>query len=103
VLQLYIPCYDTLQFLCLRSSQYAGGDDLPISEVQRRLFTTQELAAAAEAFAISTFIGEGHRRVCRLFLQVGLTMSTLLFALMCPISLAGIPIMPLTSIMQYDN
>jgi hypothetical protein len=38
--------------------QYAGGDDLPIKEVQRRLFTTQELAAAAEAFAISSFIGE---------------------------------------------
>jgi hypothetical protein len=38
--------------------QYAGGDDLPIKEVQRRLFTTEELAAAAEAFAISSFIGE---------------------------------------------
>lgn len=39
-------------------SQYAAGDDLPITEVQRRLFTTAELAAAAEAFAINSFIGE---------------------------------------------
>jgi hypothetical protein len=45
------------------SPQYAAGDDLPIKEVQRRLFNTQELAAAAEAFAISSFIGEA-RRLC---------------------------------------
>lgn len=49
-------CYACL-LAALHLLQYAKDDDLPIDEVQRRTFTVDELKAAAEAFAINSYIG----------------------------------------------